>query len=165
MIKYATALRLGTAEAEAILRRFTRSGIQHPTYKALAELGKVMKTIFLCNYLHNEELRREIQEGLNVIENWNSANGFIYYAKGGEITTNRPESLKLAVLSLHLLQISMVYINTLMIQQVLASAHWKDVLTEEDLRALTPLIYAHVNPYGAFHLDMSKRLVIESKPD
>jgi len=33
VIKYATALRLGTAEAEAILRRFTRENTQHPTYK------------------------------------------------------------------------------------------------------------------------------------
>ena len=44
MVKYATALRLGTAEAEAILRRFTRENVQHPTYKALAELGKAVKT-------------------------------------------------------------------------------------------------------------------------
>ena len=51
MVKYATALRLGTAEAEAILRRFTRSNVQHPTYRALAELGKAVKTIFLCRYL------------------------------------------------------------------------------------------------------------------
>lgn len=34
MVKYATALRLGTAEAEAILKRFTRHNRQHPTYKA-----------------------------------------------------------------------------------------------------------------------------------
>jgi TnpA family transposase len=38
MIKYATALRLGTAETEAILRRFTKTGLQHPTYSAFAEL-------------------------------------------------------------------------------------------------------------------------------
>ena len=47
MIKYATALRLRTAETEAILRRFTKNNVQHPTYKALAELGKAIKTIFL----------------------------------------------------------------------------------------------------------------------
>ena len=74
MVKYATALRLGTAETEAILRRFTRNNVQHPTYKALAELGKALKTIFLCRYLQSESLRREVHEGLNVIENWNSAN-------------------------------------------------------------------------------------------
>jgi TnpA family transposase len=55
MIKYATALRLRTAETEAILRRFTKNNVQHPTYKALAELGKAIKTIFLCRYLHSEE--------------------------------------------------------------------------------------------------------------
>jgi Tn3 transposase DDE domain len=85
MIKYAAALRLGTAETEAILRRFTRNNLKHPTYRALAELGKADKTIFLCRYLRTEALRREILEGLNVIENWNGANDFIYYGKGGEI--------------------------------------------------------------------------------
>ena len=69
------ALRLGTAETEAILRRFTRTNVQHPTYKAFAELGKASKTIFLCRYLHSEALRREINEGLNVIEQWNEATG------------------------------------------------------------------------------------------
>ena len=48
MMKYATALRLGTAESEDILRRFTKSNRQHPTYQALCELGKAIKTIFLC---------------------------------------------------------------------------------------------------------------------
>lgn len=47
MMKYATALRLGTAETEAILKRFTRNNLKHPTYQALVELGKVIKTIFL----------------------------------------------------------------------------------------------------------------------
>src|SRR2546426_11625314 len=79
MVKYATALRLGTAETEAILQRFTRNNLQHPTYRALAELGRAIKTIFLCEYLESEELRREIHEGLNVVENWNAANGFIHY--------------------------------------------------------------------------------------
>ena len=61
MVKYATAVRLGTAETESILRRFTRNNVQHPTYKAFAELGKAVKTIFLCRYLHSKELRREMQ--------------------------------------------------------------------------------------------------------
>ena len=47
MIKYCTALRLGTADTEAILRRFTRHNVQHPTYTALLELGKARRTIFL----------------------------------------------------------------------------------------------------------------------
>ena len=78
-MKYATALRLGTAAAADILRRFTRSNLQHPTYRALVELGKALRMTFVCRYLHRMELRREIHEGLNVVENWNSANDFILY--------------------------------------------------------------------------------------
>jgi len=91
MIKYSTALRLGTADTDAILRRFTRHNVQHPTYTALLELGKARRTIFLCRYLRLRELRREIHEGLNVVENWNSANDFILFGKGGDLATNRRE--------------------------------------------------------------------------
>lgn len=161
MVKYATALRLGTAETEAILRRFTRNNLKHPTYLALGELGKAIKTIFLCEYLGSEEMRQEINEGLNVVENWNSANGFIFFGKGGEIATNRIEDQEISVLSLHLLQNCLVYVNTLMLQQILTDKKWFDMMTQEDLRALTPLIYLHVNPYGTFKLDMTERLPIE----
>lgn len=162
MVKYATALRLGMAETEAILKRFTRGNLLHPTYQALAELGKAVKTIFLCKYLHLVELRQEINAGLNVVENWNGANGFIFYGKGGEIATNRLSDQELAVLSLHLLQISLVYINTLMIQQVLSQPQWMKLMGVDELRALSPLIWGHVNPYGIFRLDLNERLLIES---
>ena len=60
-----------------------------------------------------------------------------------------------------LLQNTLVLINTLMIQRVLAEPAWLASMTPEDLRGLTPLIYAHVNPYGVFRLDMTKRLALE----
>jgi hypothetical protein len=65
------------------------------------------------------------------------------------------------MLSLHLLQVSLVYINTVMIQSILESPAWVNRLTEEDRRALTPLLWGHINPYGLFRLDMNTRLVIE----
>ena len=160
MIKYTTALRLGTADTEAILRRFTKKNVQHPTYKAFAELGKAIKTIFLCRYLHSEALRREIHEGLNVVEQWNGATDFVFFARRGEMVSNRREDHEISMLALHLIQNCMVYINTLMIQKVLALPHWQGKLTPRDYAALTPLIWEHVNPYGRFDLDMNARLAL-----
>ena len=65
------------------------------------------------------------------------------------------------MLSLHLLQVSLVYVNTLMIQQVLAEPEWRNQLTPVDRRALSPLKWQHINPYGTFTLNMRERLALE----
>ncbi len=77
------------------------------------------------------------------------------------MVSNRREDHEISMLALHLLQNCMVYINTLMLQQVLAQQQWSGKLTPRDLRALTPLIWEHVNPYGRFDLDMDARLPID----
>ena len=65
------------------------------------------------------------------------------------------------MLSLHLLQASLVFIQTLLLQQLLADPAWMNKMTKEDLRGLTPLIYSNVNPYGLIRLNMTERLTIE----
>jgi hypothetical protein len=51
-----------------------------------------------------------------------------------------------------------VYVNTLMLQDVLAEPVWADILTPADRRGLTPLFWMPLLPYGEVHLDMSSRL-------
>ena len=67
MVKAAVALKRDTATAEAILKRYNSYNVTHPTYKALAEVGKAEKSIFLCDYLPSQETQHEVHEGLNVV--------------------------------------------------------------------------------------------------
>jgi hypothetical protein len=46
-------------------------------------------------------------------------------------------------------------------QQVLADPKWADTLTDADRRALSPLFWTHVSPYGRFELDMNSRLELD----
>lgn len=162
MVKCAVAIKTGTADAEAILRRFTKDNLRHPTYRALVELGRACKTIFLCQYLRSEALRREIHEGLNVVENWNSVNGFIHFGQNGKIPTNNIEDQELSMLCLHLLQVCLIYVNTLMLQEVLSEPAWVERMTPEDWRGLNPLGHAHVT-YGQFTCNMKKRIKLKVK--
>jgi hypothetical protein len=93
-----------------------------------------------------------------------TSSDLIFYGRSGEITTNRLDDQEVAVLSLHLLQASLVSINTLMLQQILNDPQWLEKMTTGDYRVLTPLMYHHVTPYGVFELDMNKRLSIEAGP-
>jgi hypothetical protein len=59
---------------------------------------------------------------------------------------------------LRILQAALVYVNTLMLQDVLADDERAALLTGPDRRGLTPLFWQHVLPYGESRLDMSSRL-------
>ena len=55
----------------------------------------------------------------------------------------------------------MVYVNTLMIQRILAEPIWAERMGPAERRGLTPLVWGHVNPYGLFRLDMATRLPLD----
>jgi Tn3 transposase DDE domain len=94
------------------------------------------------------------------VESWNRANSVICYGGGQEISTNRREEAEMTALCLRILQASLVYVNTLMLQDVLADETWSALLGAPDRRGLTPLFWQHVRPYGEVRLDMTSRLAL-----
>jgi hypothetical protein len=84
----------------------------------------------------------------------------IFFGKSGEFATNRRDQQELGMLALHIVQAAMVYVNTLMVQDVLAEPDWAAVFTAADKRGLTPLFWSHILPSGEVKLNMTRRLAL-----
>lgn len=80
--------------------------------------------------------------------------------KDGDLTGSDKESQEVSMLALHLLQSALVHVNTLLLQEILSEEKWQKRLTDADRRALSPLFWTHVNPYGRFELDMDSHLEV-----
>jgi TnpA family transposase len=163
MMKYATAIRTNTASTEAILRRFNAE-VTHPAYAAMLEVGRAQRTIFIARYLRDRELQREINAGLNVVENYNGVNDYIFFGKSGELSSNRREEQEISMICLQILQSALGYINTLMLQDTLAEPEWADALGDADRRGLTPLFHTNMTPYGDIQLNLKRRLDLTAQP-
>ena len=88
----------------------------------------------------------------------------MFYGKDGDLTGPDREHAETSMLSLHLLQSALVHINTLLLQAVLEVPEFHDTIGPHEQRALTPLFWTHINPYGRFQLDMTTRLNLEQPP-
>jgi Tn3 transposase DDE domain len=117
---------------------------------------------FVARSFRLRDLQREIKEGLNVVEAWNRATSIIRYGNSGGFATNRHDQQEPCVLALHLPQAALGSVNTPMIQDLLAEPEWAGMLTREDKRALTPLFWTHVSPYGEVDLTVASRLAMRA---
>ena len=162
MVRYVTAATEKTGPIESILRRFHKNNRNHPTYKAFIEAGKALKTIHICRYLMDENYRREINDALNIIENWNSYRSFISYGKDSELQTNNPEKQELSILCLHFIQNAIILMNTILIERVILSEGFYKRMQPEDCEALTALLFLNINPYGYINMDFNKPSILNA---
>jgi hypothetical protein len=118
----------------------------------------------MARWLRDRDLQRETESALNVVENYNGVNDYIHFGKRGELASNRREEQELGMLCLHILQSSLGFINTPMIQDTLAQPEWADALTDADRRGLTPLFRTNMTPYGEVQLRPDRRLDLSATP-
>ncbi len=81
----------------------------------------------------------------------------IFYGKDGDLTDPDHKSAEVSTLALHLLQSALVHGNILL-QNVLDTPGWAELLGEHDHRALSPLFWSNIHFYGQFRLNMDTQL-------
>lgn len=65
VLRLATSIKQGTVTASLMLKKFASYPKQNGLAKALREIGRIERTLFMLDWFRNPALRRRVQAGLN----------------------------------------------------------------------------------------------------
>lgn len=143
--------------ASLILHRLGSYARQNSVHQALAEIGRVHKTIHILKTLDDEEYRRRMGRELNKGEASHALSRFLCFGKEGHLRGREFGDQLHTFSCLSVLHNAVVAWNTLHIGHVVEELRTEGhVLDEPTLALTTPLFHKHVNPYGRYHFDVDR---------
>ncbi len=155
ILRAAGSLKVGTVHASTLVQALQRGG--HPTTlgRAIAELGRIPKTLHLLNYIDDEYYRRRIQTQLNRGEGRHGVARHVFHGQRGELRQRYRQGQEDQLGALGLVVNMIVLWNTWYMQDALDErrAQGQEV-RPEDVERLAPLRFQHINVHGKYHFTL-----------
>ena len=122
LVRVAASLRNRTAPAHVVVQRLAGGSPADRLAKALTALGRVVKTIYILRYLHEEEVRRRVQLQLNRGESRHALARWLFFANQGEFRTGDYEEIMNKATCLSLLSNAVLVWNTVYMAKIVPQA-------------------------------------------
>ena len=159
ILKLLCTIKLKETLPSNILKRLSSYSKQNPLYKAIKEVGRIYKTIFLLKYYDEVHLRQNIEKQLNRVELSHLFAKAVFFGNNQELKYTTKEEQEIAVGCRHLIQNSIILWNYLFISEQLSKitdyeelGKWIDIVKSSSM-----MTWQHVNMHGKydFNLDVN----------
>ena len=159
LLRVAGSLKMGTVSASELVRGLQGGGRPSTLGRAIGELGRVAKTLYLLNYLDDEAYRRRILTQLNRGESRHGVARVIFHGQRGELRQRYREGQEDQLGALGLVVNAVVLWNTRYLDAALAQVRASGVAVKpEDVERLSPLLLDHINVLGRYEFALKESI-------
>ena len=154
LMQVALSIQAGVVTPSMLLRRLGSQNRKNRLYRALRELGRVERTLFLLRYISDPDMRRTIRAETTKIESFNDFLDWINF--GGPVVRSgdpveHEKQVKYASLVANAIMLSNVVDLTEALNQM---AEDNMVVAPELATGVSPYVREHIRRFGWFALDM-----------
>lgn len=151
VLRLAGSLKLGLVQATSIMRTLQVGDRPTKLAQAVAEIGRIDKTIHLLTSINDESKRRRTLTQLNRGEDRHSLARAVFHGKRGELRQHYREGQEDQLGALGLVVNVIALWNTIYMDAVLEQLRSERYpLKPEDVARLSPLIFDHINFLGRY---------------
>jgi TnpA family transposase len=158
LVRHAASIFSGHVSANVAMQRFFGSAAQGDVvHRAADQLGRLLRTLFLCDYFSNRDFRREIHSILNRGESVHQLQRAIHYGRIAPERGRRGDEM-IAISGSHTLLTNLVIAwNTHRMQETVD--RWRrdgQNIKDEWLARMGPGHFAHINFRGTFRFGVQR---------
>ena len=151
LLRVAGSLKMGTVRASELLRSLHFGSRPSTLARAIGEVGRIAKSLYLLTYLDDETYRRRILIQLNRGESRHSLARVIFHGQRGELRQKYREGQEDQLGALGLVLNILVLWNTRYMEVALNRLRADGVeVKAEDVARLSPLMHEHINMLGRY---------------
>lgn len=155
MLRATGSLQMGTVKASELIKSLHRAGRTSTLGRAIGELGRLEKTLFLLSWVDDISYRRRVLTQLTRIEHRHRLAGAIRFGRKGKVYEEYKEGQEDELNTLGLV-LNMVVLWTTRYMDA-AITYLKKTgfdVRDEDLERLSPLVSHHINFVGKYHFSL-----------
>jgi len=155
ILRVAGSLKVGTVHASTLIQALQHGGRPTTLARAIAELGRIAKTLHLLSYIDDQHYRRRIQIQLNRGEGRHGIARHVFHGQRGELRQRYRQGQEDQLGALGLVVNIVVLWNTWYMQDVLDERRAQgQQVRPEDVERLAPLRFQHINVHGKYHFTL-----------
>jgi TnpA family transposase len=159
MLRLTGSLLLGRVPATGMMRTLQVGNNPTRLAQAIAEFGRIEKTLHALTFIDDENKRRSILTQLNRSEGRHKLARTVFYGKRGELRQRYREEQEDQLGALGLVLNMIVLWNTIYIEAALNQLRSEGYpLKDEDIARLSPLIHDHIHVLGRYSFLMPEEV-------
>ncbi len=158
LMRVVLSIKVGKILPSTLLRKLGNYSRKNKLYAAFQELGRVIRTIFLLEYLSDLALRQGVTSSTTKVERYNQFTDWITFGGEALLTVFEVEERDKRVKYTDLIANAVMLQNVADLTQVLKELKAEGLsFTREDVARLTPYQTRHIRRFGEYVLDLENK--------
>lgn len=157
LFQVVVSIKMGKILPSTLLRKLSSNSKKNRLYQAFQELGRVIRTIFLLQYISDMKLREQITASTNKVEAYNGFSKWLFFGGDGIITENDPIEQEKRIKYNELITNSVIFQNVVDITTILWQLKNEGYrFSRQDLERISPYITRNIKRFGDYVIDLQK---------
>lgn len=153
------SIKSGKILPSTLLRKLNNYSKKNKLFQAFRELGNVIRTIYLLDFISDMDLREKITESTNKTELYNSFSKYFLFGGDGIIRANDLDEQTKIIKYNDLLANAIILLNTIDMENTIIELKKEGIkITKEDIKTLSPYLTSHIKRFGEYILDLNNEV-------